>query len=77
MATASSACASEGRVFFNPGRVVFKAKVPVELSLSREAGIVPHTLAIAAPTRIVLDEDLGTEVKKITFTPTAAGTYPY
>ena len=48
------------------------------MTLSREADIVPHTLVIAAPhARIVLDEELGTEVKKITFTPTAAGTYPY
>ena len=49
-----------------------------KMTLSREADIVPHTLVIAAPhARIVLDEELGTEVKKITFTPTAAGTYPY
>jgi len=67
-----------GDYFFKPYRVVVKVNVPVELSVSREAGSVPHTLVIQAPQAgITVDEDLATEVKKITFTPTAPGTYPF
>ena len=67
-----------GGYFFKPRRLVVKANLPVELSLSREAGIVPHTLVINAPEAgIVLDQVLGTEVRIVSFTPTATGTYPY
>lgn len=67
-----------GGYFFKPRRLVVKANLPVELSLSREPGIVPHTLVIKAPEAgIVLDQVLGTEVSKVSFTPTAAGSYPY
>lgn len=67
-----------GSYFFKPRRLVLKANLPVELSLSREAGIVPHTLVIKAPEAgIVLDQVLGTEVRTVRFTPSAAGTYPY
>ena len=66
-----------GEYFFKPSRIVVKVNVPVEFSVSREAGIVPHSLVIEAPQAgIAVDEDLSTEVVKITFTPTAAGTYP-
>lgn len=67
-----------GSYFFKPRHLVVKANLPVELSLSREAGIVPHTLVIKAPEAgIVLDQMLGTEVRTVKFTPTAAGSYPY
>ena len=67
-----------GNYFFKPRHLVVKANLPVELSLSREAGIVPHTLVIKAPEAgIVLDQVLGTEVKTVRFTPTAVGTYPF
>jgi plastocyanin domain-containing protein len=66
-----------GDYFFKPYRVVVKVNVPVEFSVSREAGIVPHSLVIKAPEAgIAVDEDLSTEIRKITFTPTAPGTYP-
>ncbi len=67
-----------GEYFFKPNRVVVKANVPVELSASRESGIVPHSLVIQAPEAgITVDVDLSTEVRKLTFTPTAPGTYPF
>jgi len=66
-----------GEYFFKPNRIVVKANVPVELSASRESGIVPHSLVIQAPEAgITVDEDLSTEVRKATFTPTVAETYP-
>lgn len=67
-----------GNYFFKPRHLVVKANLPVELSLSREAGIVPHTLVIKAPEAgIVLDQVLGTAVSTVSFTAIATGTYPF
>lgn len=67
-----------GNYFFRPKRVIVKVNVPVELEVSLEKGIVPHTLVIHAPEAgITVDEKLSTEVKKIRFTPTATGKYPF
>jgi plastocyanin len=67
-----------GEYFFKPTRLTVKANKPVELVVSREAGIVPHNLVIDAPAAgISIKEDLSAEPKKIAFTPTAAGVYPF
>lgn len=67
-----------GSYFFRPKRILVKANVPVELEVSLEQGMIPHTLVITAPEAgIVVDEKLSTEVKKIRFTPTAAGKFPF
>lgn len=67
-----------GSYFFKPRHLVLKVNLPVELSLSREAGIVPHTLVIKAPEAgIILDQVVGTELRIVKFTPTATGTYPF
>ncbi|MBI2295815.1 MAG: cupredoxin domain-containing protein [Betaproteobacteria bacterium] len=67
-----------GDYFFKPNRIVVKVNVPVEFSVSREAGSVPHTLVIQAPQAgMTVDEDLFTEVRKITFTATTPGTYAF
>ena len=67
-----------GGYFFKPNHIVVKVNVPVELSASREAGIVPHNLVIKAPEAgIAVEEDLATEPKKIAFTATAVGKYPF
>lgn len=66
-----------GGYFFKPYHIIVKVNVPVELSASREAGIVPHNLVIKAPEAgIAVEEDLATDIKKITFTATAVGKYP-
>lgn len=66
-----------GGYFFKPYHIIVKVNVPVELSASREAGIVPHNLVIKAPQAgIAVDEELAAEAKKIAFTPTAVGKYP-
>lgn len=67
-----------GSYFFKPSHLVVKLNLPVELTLSREAGIVPHTLVIKAPEAgIMLDQVLETAAVKVTFTPTATGSYPF
>lgn len=66
-----------GGYFFKPNHIVIKVNVPVELLASREAGVVPHNLLIKAPEAgIVVEEELATEPKKVTFTATAVGKYP-
>ncbi|HXF65662.1 MAG TPA: quinol oxidase [Burkholderiales bacterium] len=67
-----------GEYFFRPARIVVKVNVPVELLASKEAGIVPHNLVIQAPEAgIAVEEELGSEPKKIRFTATAPGKYPF
>jgi plastocyanin domain-containing protein len=67
-----------GGYFFKPNHIVVKVNVPVELLASREAGIVPHDLVIKAPEAgIAVEVDLAAEPKKIAFTPTAVGKYPF
>lgn len=67
-----------GSYFFKPSHVVVKANAPVELSLSVESGIAPHTFVIQAPEAgIAIDEELSTDAKTVTFTPTTAGKYAF
>jgi len=67
-----------GSYFFKPDRIVVKANVPVELLASRESGITPHNFVIQAQEAgVMVEEDLGTEPKKIAFTATKAGKYPF
>lgn len=65
-----------GEYFFKPSRLTVKVNQLVRIVVSREAGIVPHNLVINAPSAgLNIKEDLTTEPKSITFTPTAVGVY--
>jgi plastocyanin domain-containing protein len=67
-----------GSYFFKPDRIVVKANVPVELLASRESGITPHNFVIRAEEAgVVVEEELGTDPKKIAFTASKAGKYPF
>jgi len=67
-----------GSYFFKPSHIVVKANVPVELLASRESGMTPHNLVIRAQEAgVVVEEDLGTDPKKIAFTATKAGKYAF
>ena len=67
-----------GEYFFKPGHIVVKVNLPVELIARKEAGITPHNIVIQAPQAgIAVEEDLETDPKSITFTPTAVGKYPF
>ena len=66
-----------GSYFFKPNHIIVKADAPVEIVASREAGMVPHDLVIQAPDGTTLvQQDLATEPRKITFTPRRPGKYP-
>jgi plastocyanin domain-containing protein len=67
-----------GSYFFKPNHIVAKVNVPVELSASRESGIAPHNLILRAPEAgLAVEEDLASDVKKIVFTATTVGNYPF
>ena len=67
-----------GGYFFKPNHVIVKENVPVELSVSLEPEIAPHTFVIkAAEAGIDIDESLHTNTKIIAFIPKAAGKYPF
>jgi len=67
-----------GSHFFKPNRVIVKVNVPVELMVSVEKGLIPHTLVIQSPgAGMVVDQSLSSDAKAIRFTPTAVGKYPF
>ena len=67
-----------GDYYFRPNHIIVKVGIPIELIMSRETALVPHTLVLKAPEAgIAIDEDLATELKKVTFTPSAVGKYPF
>ncbi len=67
-----------GSYFFKPRRVIVKVNVPVELMVSVEKGLIPHTLVIQSPDAgIAVDEKLSSDAKAIRFTATAVGKYPF
>ena len=67
-----------GGYFFKPNRVIVKVNVPVELTVSVEKSLIPHTLVIQSPEAgISVDEKLSSDARNIRFTPTAAGKYHF
>jgi len=67
-----------GGYFFKPSHIVVKVNVPVEFSVSKEPGIVPHTFVIdAQEAGIAVDTMLDAKPKTITFTPRMTGQYPF
>lgn len=67
-----------GSYFFKPNRIVVKKDIPVELMVTKEPGMVPHTITASAPEAgIVFDESIITDPKIITFTPKATGEYEF
>ncbi|PSJ47450.1 quinol oxidase [Zobellella endophytica] len=63
-----------GNYFFRPDHIVVKVGVPVELMVSKEPGLTPHSLVIWSP-RMGIDVDamLGGSSRVIRFTPTVTG----
>jgi plastocyanin domain-containing protein len=67
-----------GSYFFKPNRVIVKVNVPVELMISVETGLIPHTFVIQSPEAgIAVDQSLSSDAKTIRFIPTAIGKYNF
>ncbi|MBI5675061.1 MAG: quinol oxidase [Nitrospirae bacterium] len=63
---------------FTPDHVVIRVNVPVELSVKKEAGFVPHNITLNAPeTGINFSESLSTEPIIIKFTPVKTGSFAF
>lgn len=67
-----------GSYFFKPNDIIVKVNIPVEITIKKEAGVVPHDIAFHAPEAgIDFKVELGVEPKVIRFTPTKTGKYPF
>ncbi|AOK15865.1 quinol oxidase [Burkholderia cepacia] len=67
-----------GSYFFRPNHVIVKARVPVELMVSKEAGLTPHSFEIDAPQAgIAVRTELSTTPKTFRFTPAQPGRFAY
>ncbi|MBI5444489.1 MAG: quinol oxidase [Deltaproteobacteria bacterium] len=67
-----------GSFYFEPNRLVVKVGVPVELTLTKEPGILPHDFVLEAPEAgISVKEPLETEPKVVRFTPTKTGLFTF
>ncbi|KAF0144773.1 MAG: hypothetical protein FD156_1602 [Nitrospirae bacterium] len=66
-----------GEYFFEPYHIIVKINMPVELTVRKKPGIVPHDIIVNAPEAgINFKEDLSKEPKVIKFTPKKTGKYP-
>lgn len=67
-----------GSYWFRPSHLVVKADVPVELTVRKRGGAVPHSFVLHAPQAgMVVETPLGTQPRTIRFLPTRAGSYVF
>lgn len=67
-----------GSYFFDPDRLVVKVNVPVEITIRKEKGFVPHDIAMDVPDAgMKFNVELKTTPSVIRFTPTRTGTFPF
>ncbi len=65
-----------GEYYFDPNYIVVKVNVPVELSVKKAKGYVPHDIMVKAPDAgIDFKTELSDNAKIIKFTPTKVGKY--
>lgn len=66
-----------GSYFYDPSHIIVKVNTPVELTVRKESGMVPHNIVVKAVNAgIDFDEEMGSDAKTIKFTPTKSGKYP-
>lgn len=67
-----------GNYFFRPNRIIVQVNIPVDLSVSQERGLIPHSFVIHAPEAgIDVDQNLSNNIQHVRFTPTHTGKYPF
>jgi len=67
-----------GGYYYDPDHIVVKVDVPVEITIHKEKGFVPHDIAMDAPEAgMEFKVDLETSPTVIRFTPTKTGTFPF
>lgn len=66
-----------GEYNFDPNYIIVKKGIPVELSVRKTSGYIPHNIVIESPEAgMNIRESMDKEVKVIRFTPTKTGKYP-
>ena len=67
-----------GGYYYDPDHIVVKVDVPVEITIHKEKGFVPHDIAMDAPEAgMEFNVELKTSPTVIRFTPTQTGTFPF
>lgn len=67
-----------GDYYFEPNNIILKVNVPVELTVKKAPGYVPHDIVMDAPDAGMLFKvDFKQDGAVIRFTPTKNGTYPF
>ena len=67
-----------GSYYFKPEHIIVKVNIPVEVIISKEAGIAPHNFVIKEPEAVIeVNERLSTKQKNIKFTPEKVGKYQF
>jgi len=67
-----------GEYYFDPNHIIVKVNVPVELSITKAGGFVPHDIEMNSPEAgMKFEESFGTTPTVISFTPIKVGTYPF
>ena len=65
-----------GEYYFDPSYIIVKKDTPVEFTIRKTSGVIPHNIVIEAPEAgINIRESISTEPKVIRFTPTKTGKY--
>lgn len=67
-----------GSYWFRPSHIVVKADAPVELTVHKQGGLVPHSFVLHAPEAgMAVNIPLSTEPRAVRFTPARAGSYAF
>ena len=67
-----------GEYFYDPNYIIVKANMPVELTIKKTTGYVPHNIIIKGiDTLTEINANLDKEPKVIKFTPRKTGKYPF
>lgn len=67
-----------GEYFYDPDYIVVKVDVPVEITIKKEPGLIPHNMVIKEiEAGIDIRETISAEPKVIKFTPRKAGKYSF
>ncbi|MEK6528655.1 MAG: cupredoxin domain-containing protein [Nitrospirota bacterium] len=65
-----------GEYYFDPSYIIVKKDTPVEFTIRKTSGVIPHNIVIEAPEAgINIRESISKEPKVIRFTPTKTGKY--
>ena len=66
-----------GEYYFDPNSIIVKVMVPVELTVTKEFGFIPHDIVMQSPEAgMEFALDISATPKTISFTPTRVGKYP-